>query len=293
MYKTLTGVAAAGMALLLPWISSAAEKKPWKDSMIQVGDIKIHYIEAGTGERSLVFIPGWTMAAEVWKEQIPYFSARGFHVYALDPRSQGQTTKTDVGNTYLQQAADLHAFLKTLKIEHASLVGWSAGVAVLLEYVSSPESLQPEKIVLVDGSPCGIKDADCPGGTTLPQVRSFLLSIQDDRAKMTAQFVRSMFKSRPQESLVKEIGDACLKTPMGAALSFFFDGITGDRRPALARIGVPTLVVVPDERRLLGEAMQSKITRSKLEVIPDAGHALFLEKPQSFNQILESFLGEN
>jgi pimeloyl-ACP methyl ester carboxylesterase len=47
------------------------------------------------------------------------------------------------------------------------------------------------------------------------------------------------------------------------------------------------------ENRLIGELMQSKIPRSKLEVIPEAGHAMFLEKPQAFNQILESFLGEN
>jgi microsomal epoxide hydrolase len=293
MLKSLTKVAAAGLALLLPWVATAAEKKPWKDSLIQVGDIKIHYIEAGAGERALVFIPGWTMTAEVWKEQLPYFSARGFHVFALDPRSQGQTTKTEGGNTYLQQAADLHAFLKTLKIEHAALVGWSAAVAVLLEYMSSPESLQPEKLVLVDGFPCGLKEADCPDGMTMQQARSFLLSIQEDRAKMTTQLVKSMFKSRQQETLLKDIGDASLKTPIGAALSLFFDGFTGDRRPALARVGVPTLVVVTDERRLLGESMQSKIARSKLEVVPEAGHALFLEKPQTFNQILESFLGEN
>jgi microsomal epoxide hydrolase len=293
MYRILTSVAVVCLALVLPLISGAADKKPWKDSQIQVGDIKIHYIEAGAGERALVFIPGWTMTAEIWKEQILYFSSRGFHVFALDPRSQGQTTKTEVGNTYLQQAADLHAFLKALKIEHASLVGWSSSVAVLLEYLSSPETLQPEKLVLVDGSPCGLKDADCPSGATIQQVRTMLLAIEDDRSKMTTQFVRSMFRSHPQELLVKEIGDACLKTPTGAALSLFIDGITGDRRPALARVGVPTLVVVPDERRLLGEDMQSKITRAKLEVIPEAGHALFLEKPQTFNQILESFLGDN
>jgi microsomal epoxide hydrolase len=293
MLRTLTCLAAVSIVLVLPWISTAAEKKPWKDAFIQVGDIKIHCIEAGTGERALVFIPGWTMTAEIWREQLPYFSARGFHVYAFDPRSQGQTTKTEGGNTYLQQAADLHAFLRTLKIEHAALVGWSAAVAVLLEYISSPEALQPEKLVLVDGFPCGVKDADCPGGMAMQQARSFLLSIEEDRAKMSTQFVKSMFKSRQQEALLKEISDASLKTPIGAALSLFLDGFTGDRRPALARIGVPTLVVVPDERRLLGESMQSKIARSKLEVVPEAGHALFLEKPQAFNQILESFLGEN
>jgi pimeloyl-ACP methyl ester carboxylesterase len=43
---------------------------------------------------------------------------------------------------------------------------------------------------------------------------------------------------------------------------------------------------------LLGEYLQSKISGSKLEVIVEAGHAVFLEKPQAFNQVLESFLGE-
>ena len=37
--------------------------------------------------------------------------------------------------------------------------------------------------------------------------------------------------------------------------------------------------------------MQSKIAKSKLEVVPEAGHAFFLEKPQTFNQTLEAFLG--
>jgi pimeloyl-ACP methyl ester carboxylesterase len=38
--------------------------------------------------------------------------------------------------------------------------------------------------------------------------------------------------------------------------------------------------------------MQSKIPGSELKVIADAGHALFLEKPQAFNQALEDFLGK-
>ncbi len=281
------------LILVSPLLLVGAEKKPWKEASVGVGDIKIHYLEAGTGDRALVFIPGWTMAAEVWKEQIPYFSTRGFHVFAIDPRSQGQTTKSEGGNTYLQQAADLHAFLKALKIEHAALVGWSAGVTVLLEYISSPDALQPEKLVLVDGLPCGFKDNDNPSGMTMLQARTFLLSLQEDRAKATAQFVKSMFRSRPQELLIKEISDSSLKVPMGAAVSLYLDLWSGDRRPALARISVPTLIVVSDEHRLLGEYLQSKIGRSKLEVIPEAGHALFLDKPQTFNQLVEGFLGEN
>lgn len=274
-------------------LAKEKSKSPWKDASVSVGDIKIHYIDAGSGDRNLVFIPGLTMTAEVWREQIPYFAARGFRVLAFDPRSQGQTTKTDGGNTYQQQAADLYAFLKALSLKDSVLVGWSAGVSVLLEYASSPEAVLPEKIVLVDGLPMGYKEGDYPGGMTIAQARTFMTGFQEDRAKATDRFVRSMFKNRQSELLYTELAQGCLKTQTGTAVSLFFDLFTGDRRSGLYKISVPTLIIMTPENRMVGEYMQSKIERSKLEVIPDAGHAMFLDRPQAFNQILESFLGAN
>ena len=147
------------------------ESGPWRDRYLQVGDIKIHYLEAGAGDRTLVFVPGWMTPAEVWKEQIPYFSSRGFRVIAVDPRSQGETTRTELGNTYQQHAADLHAFLQSLKIERCYLVGWAAGVTTLLEYLSSPEVLKPEKVVFVEGGPAMVKLEDYPGSVTPQQAR--------------------------------------------------------------------------------------------------------------------------
>jgi non-heme chloroperoxidase len=271
----------------------AKEKGLWKDSFVQVGDIKIHYLDTGEGDRTLVLIPGWTMAAEVWREQIPYFASRKFRVIAYDPRSQGLTTKTETGNTYQQHAADLHAFLKQLKIEHSYLVGFASGVTTLLEYVTSPETYKPEKLVFVNGSPAALRQDDYPGSMTTQQIRSLLLGLQDDRQKATEQMVRSLFKSRQPEALYKDLTDASMKTPMGAALSLLFDQFTGDRRPALLHVAVPTLIVTGPGNRSLGEYLQTKTPRSTLEVIEDAGDAVFLDKPQAFNQALETFLGEH
>ena len=137
-----------------------------------------------------------------------------------------------------------------------------------------------------------LKRDDYPYGFTLDQARNFVLSLQEDRAKSTDRFVRSMFKSRQPELVFKETLDASLKTPTGTAVSLMMDLVTGDRRPALLRIPSPTLIVVSQDSRTLGEYMQSKIPRSKLEVVAEAGHALFLDKPQTFNQTVEGFLGE-
>ena len=278
------------MTVLIPCLLAAADKKPWKDLNLEIGDIKMHYIEAGAGDRALVFIPGLSMPAEVWREQIPYFAARGYRVIAIDPRSHGLTTKTEAGNTYRQHAADLYAFLTTLKLGRAALVGWSAGVPTLLEFVASPEVTPPDKLVLVDGFPTGYKDGDYPGGMTPQQARTMALSFQEDRAKATDKFVRSMFKSKQYEIVYKETINSSLKMPTGTLISLFFDLYTGDRRPYLRRISTPTLVVVSADNRLLGEYMQTNIEKSKLEIVPDAGHAVFLDRPQAFNQVLETFL---
>lgn len=282
------------MMLIFPLSSFSAgkEKGPWKDMYLEVGDIKIHYLEAGTGDRALVFLPGWTLHAEMWREQIPYFSARGFRVLALDPRSHGQTTKTESGNTWHQQAADLHAFLRSLKISRSFLVGWGTGVVVLLEYLSSPETYKPEKIVLADGIPSPVRIEACPGPRALQQARTLVLGPQEDRAKAADRFVRSLFKARQPEYVYKQLIDNCLKTPIGAAASLYFDLFTGDRKPLLSRIEVPTLIVTFSENRAIGEHMKSCIPRSNLEVMDDTGAAMFLERPQAFNQILEAFLGE-
>ena len=291
--KTLRVLSFVVPLLVAGWAASGKDKDSRRDMSVEVGDIKMHYLEAGTGDRVLVFIPGWTMTAEVWKEQIPYFSARGFRVIALDPRSHGQSTKTEAGNTYLQHAADLHAFLQALKIEHSYLVGWSSGVTTLLDYISSPESLRPEKLVLVDGSPAALKSGEYPGVTTVQQARNLVLALGEARGKATDRYVRSLFKQRPAESLVAEMVAASMRTPLSAALSLYFDLFTGDRNSALLHVSVPTLIVMTPENRAVGEYMKEKISRSSLEVIDGAGSAMFLDKPQTFNQILENFLGEH
>jgi len=276
--------------LFIPAVAGAGDS--WKENKVKIGDIKVRYLEAGAGDKIIVFLTGWTMPADVWMEQFPYFTARGFRVIAFDPRSQGQTTDTETGNTYQQHAADLYELLLSLKAEHSFLVGWSSGVLTLLEYISSPDSIRPNKIILVDGSPAAFKKDDYPGATTLSQVRSDFLKMQQDRKKFTEQFVQGLFKQPQPISLIKSLNKSSLKMPVGAAVSLFFDMVTGDRLPALARISVPTLIITTEEMRTVGEYMHAQINRSELNVIEDAGHAIFLDKPQAFNQAVETFIGE-
>jgi 3-oxoadipate enol-lactonase len=84
------------------------------------------------------------------------------------------------------------------------------------------------------------------------------------------------------------------------------DGIVGaleamlarpDSTPDLERIGCPALVIVGDEDEITPPAdaamMHNQIARSRLVVLPEAGHLSSLEVPDGFTLALSDFLTSN
>ena len=67
-----------------------------------------------------------------------------------------------------------------------------------------------------------------------------------------------------------------------------------DSTPGLAAIACSTLVVVGEEDEVTppaeAEAMQQALPRSRLCLIPRAGHLSNLEQPETFNRVLADFL---
>jgi pimeloyl-ACP methyl ester carboxylesterase len=87
---------------------------------------RIHYVERGenTGRPPLLLIPGWTFSASIWSTQIDVFS-RSRRVVAIDPRSQGESSKTADANTPDGRARDLDELMHALALDKVVVVGWS------------------------------------------------------------------------------------------------------------------------------------------------------------------------
>jgi len=298
--------------------ASAKEKNPRpKSGFITSWDgAKIHYIEAGrsktpigdaqvgnplpptvtvtkgqisvTGPHrfpSILFVPGWTMPAWIWENQISHFSA-DYRVVAMDPRSQGESSKSCEGSYPAARARDIKAVVDQLHLAPVVLVGWSMAATEIASYVDQFGTSGIAGIVFVDGAV-----AFDMTGDGLKGYFDFLKSEQTNREKFASEFVRGMYKKPQSEEYLQRVIKASLQTPTDSAITMALAMITTDNRPALAKIDKPTVIVGATPRmKPMFEDMQKRIPGARLEMLEDAGHALFVDDAEKFNILLDEFL---
>lgn len=304
--------------------SAAASPEPSKDknSYAQSGFVtswdgaKIHYIEAGvsnvpagnaeegdpvpppvtpmkgsvtaTGPHeapSILFVPGFTMPAWIWEKQIAHFSAK-YHVVAMDLRSQGESAKTGEGDYPAAHARDMKSVIEQLRLAPVVLVGWSMGVPEITAYVDQFGTSALAGIVMVDGvAAFDLTPEDIKGSI------EFLKGMQANRAQMTDGFVRSMFRKPQAEEYLQKLIKGSLATPTDSAVAIGLAMFTSDSRPAIAKINKPTLIVGATKDLVPQfQEMQKSIPGARFELFEDAGHALFVDDADRFNNLLDEFL---
>ena len=168
----------AGYALLLlsllllqPVLHAAATVK--SEFFTTSDGVKLHYLESGAGP-TILFVPGWTMPANIWQPQIEYFS-RNYHVVAIDPRSQGDSEKTPDGNYPGRRAQDYKELIDHLGGSPVVMVGWSLAVQESLTYVQMFGTYKLSGLVLVD---LGIYTVSTPEEARSPLRTVSHLSVQ-------------------------------------------------------------------------------------------------------------------
>jgi len=252
--------------------------------------VRIHYLEAGPRTPAgktlpILFVPGWTMPAEIWEGQLAYFG-KTRRVVAMDPRSQGLSAQTSEGNYPEARARDIRTVVDRLKLAPAVLVGWSLAVKELAAYVKQFGCDTIAGLVLVDGA-AGLD----PQPDLIRATLDRFLRLQRDRPTEAARFVRGMYKKPQAPEYLDRITRASLRTPTNTAVALMLEYVASDFRPDLAKISRPTLIVATTgPYAYTMEDMQKRIPSSQLKFMDGVGHALFVDDPQRFNALLEDFL---
>lgn len=228
------------------------------DRTIELEDLTMHYREVGeAGAPPLILLHGLTSNAQDWDEITPMLAER-YHVFALDQRGHGTSTRPEAYSFELMRD-DVKEFADKLSLDHFTLIGHSMGGTIAFLFAEKyPERL--ERLVLEDTPPpfIGMMDPDSPEPPAeAPEAVPF------DWPVLT--------------SIIKQ-----LRNPDPTWWN--------DQR----KITAPTLIIaggstshVPQEKLAEVAAM---IPNCQLVTIEGAGHEVHKNRPEEYKEILQSFL---
>ena len=245
---------------------------------------------------------GYTASLDMWREQVPAFSAR-YRLVIYDTRGHGATTAPadpacyDIARDYV---ADQVALMDHLGIDAAYIGGLSMGGMIAQEFaLQHPRRVKA--LLLFDTG---------PGMSGLP--RSPELRARLDQAPSAMQ---AAARTKGMTAIVDGLREsAAAFLPIGGAplpeavrrhmehmRKMSVDGLIGANQAVhdwpgtferLAAITVPTLIVVGQEDPLLvaANAMHRTIRGSRLVVLRRSGHGTNMWRPQAFARRTLDFL---
>ena len=260
-----------------------------------IDGVKIAYRETGQGF-PLVFAHEFAGSMESWDPQVNYF-ARRYRVIVYNARGY---TPSDVPDSpdvygYEQQVADLYGLLNHLGIEEAHIGGLSMGAYTTIMFgLTHPEMCRS---LIVAGAGSGSDD-----------VKKFHVSAANYADLMDSGGMDAMRKYITGDTRAR----FRLKDPAGYALfedlfmahsakgsANTYRGFQGTRpsiytrEAELRELRIPMLIVNGDEDEPClpaGLFLKRTVPAGGLALVPQTGHAVNIEEPMAFNQLVGEFL---
>jgi pimeloyl-ACP methyl ester carboxylesterase len=255
-------------------------------------DIDVSWFQAGRGD-PLILVHGLADDHRAWRRALPDLMLR-HRVLMYDLRGHGETTLGNAKASLAQLGSDLVALMDALLVERAAVAGFSLGGTIAMRAaIDHPERFDALALVATS-SRVGRAAADWYRQRVEmveredPQLRETLdRDTADVYAQSPSEVEEGLLIRRQSTADPRGYGNAC--AAMAALNSSPLD-------PELSRITAPTLIVASELDQhcppKAGEIICAGIKGSRLEVIPDAGHPIPVERPRELARSIISFLND-
>jgi len=260
--------------------------------------VALHYEETGSGT-PIIFVHEFGGDARSWEPQVRYFS-RVYRCITYNARGYPPSEVPEDWNRYSQERArdDIRSVLDALRVERAHVVGLSMGAFATLHFgLGFPQ--RALSITVAGGAygshPAHYKQFQQDSRANAERIQregieKFVstygvgpqrVQLQNKDPRAFAEYLRQFHEHSALGAANTLLGVQCRRP------SFY------DLVEPLKKMTVPALIMIGDEEEPCLEAnllLKRCIPTAGLAVLPRSGHAINLEEPALFNQLLESFL---
>ena len=261
-----------------------------------VRGVRYEVEERGSGA-AVLLLHGFTGSLETWDSHLRALD--GLRAIRLDMLGHGRSeAPADPARYRMEEVVeDLAAIFDALAVERAAVVGYSMGGRVALRFgLAHPERCWA--LVLESASP-GIAEADERAKRIEADERLARL-LETEGIEAFVRYWESLPLWATQERLPQEVRQALralrlAQRPHGLANSLRGLG-AGHDHSVLDRLGglqLPVLLITGalDEKYVaLAAKMRARLPNARWVNVPGAGHAVHLEAPETFTQVVSEFL---
>ena len=242
-----------------------------EEGYVEHDGARIWYTTYGSGS-PVILLHGGLGHSGNWGYQVPALIKSGYRVIVIDSRGHGRSTRDDRPYSYELMASDVSAVMDTLRVEKASLVGWSDGACTALVLASkAPSRVEGVFFFACNMDPSGTKEVEF--GPTLKHcfsrhVKDYKqLSPTPERFDEFSKAVGLMQRTQPNYS-------------------------AND----LTQISVPVAIVHSEHdefiKREHAEYLARSIPKAEFIYLPGVSHFAPLQRPDQFNSAMLAFLGK-
>ncbi|HEX8656887.1 MAG TPA: alpha/beta hydrolase [Hymenobacter sp.] len=254
MKKTLQSLSFLALALLVSGVSFTAvaqAKRPagglGRAEYIEVEPyVRLHVTDLGEG-KPVVLIHGWPLSDAMYEYQYAHLVQQGFRVIGITLRGFGLSDKPGGKYNYDVFADDIKVVLDKLKIEGATIGGFSMGGATVVHYVAKYKGAHVSRMALFGAAaPLWTKRPDFNYGIWTKADVDGLITLNNTNRPQLFENFGQIFPASPTSispghgAWLGTIQGQASPYAMGECLKTLRDS---DLRADLKQITLPTLIL--------------------------------------------------
>ena len=272
-----------------------------KNNFFKTSDnVWIYFEDYGKDKKdTIIFLHGYLCSSKFFHKNIDELS-KNHRVILVDWRGHGFSSKTLQNLTMARCAQDIYELIKYLKLEEVSLIGWSMGSSLVLEYYESYGKENLKKIGIIDSALYPFSSDEwnnhCLAGYNLDGMISTLEKALTDHDAYTRSFTRACFKNKLLPEDEEWISKEMKKIPVYIAFALYNDFLMSDYINTLKKISIPLLICCADSSVFPKGIEMGKYYRDLVNKncyfyeFRNLGHAMLLEDPEQFNKVILDFV---
>lgn len=249
-------------------------------------------------KNTLILLHGYLCSSKFFHSNIEVLSKNN-RVILVDLRGHGFSSKTLQNLTISRCAKDIYELIEYLNLTDVTLLGWSMGSSVVMEYYEKYSNKYLRKIGIID---CALYPFSPDSWNNHPLYGYNLdgmIKVLEKHSYFFEDYIKSFVKLCFKENFSKEIEEFMInemkKTPSYIAFSLYNDFLMSDYTKTLSKIDIPLMICCADSNIFpkgieMGRYYKSLVKKCYFYEFLEEGHIMFLENPELFNKVILEFV---